>query len=156
MVLMSTGLGIKAFEYVDGFPGGYKFAVLEPPETPVRAAYAKLVARIEAGIAVHYLKSSDFPGAGASQNRLYAKGMAVNGRIDEQEDGTPTVVIDGREYTWEELGEFLSSFMGFDFRIECYDSCETREITPDPVRPNSLWWLPELTRTERDDEQRYQ
>src|SRR5581483_12018743 len=85
VVHMSTGLGIRAFEWVDGGQGGYQFSVMEPPETPVREAHAKLVKRIEAGLAVRYLCSSDFPGAEASQNRLYAKGTAVNGRIDERD-----------------------------------------------------------------------
>jgi hypothetical protein len=142
VVHMSTGLGIRAFECVDGGPSGYQFSVLEPPETPVREAYTRLVRKIEAGLAVRYLCSSDFPGAGASQNRLYAKGTAVNGRIDERES-TPVVVVDGREYSWEELGGFLSCFSGFDFRLECFDTCESREITPNPVRPNPISWLPE-------------
>jgi hypothetical protein len=119
-----------------------QFSVLEPPETPVREAYTRLVRKIEAGLAVRYLCSTDFPGAGASQNRLYAKGTAVNGRIDER-DGTPVVVVDGREYSWEQFGEFLSCFSGFDFRLECFDACESREITPDPVRPNPISWLPQ-------------
>lgn len=150
VVHMSTGLGIRAFECVDGCPGGYQFAVLEPPMTPVREAHAKLVGKIESGVAVRYLQSSDFPGAGSSQNRLYAKGTAVNGRIEER-DGTPRVVIDGREYSWEEFGEFLSCFQGFDFRLECFDTCESREITPDPERPDPLWWLPDAERAEPDD-----
>lgn len=150
VVHMSTGLGIRAFECVDGCPGGYQFAVIEPPETSVREAYAKLVGKIETGIAVRYLQSSDFPGVAASQNRLYAKGTAVNGRIDER-DGTPRVVIDGREYSWKEFGEFLSCFNGFDFRLECFDACESREITPDPVRPDPLWWLSDVERAEPDD-----
>jgi hypothetical protein len=150
VVHLSTGLGIKAFECVDGGPGGYQFSVLEPPETPVRDAHAKLVGKIEAGLAVRYLRSSDFPGAGAHQNRLYAKGTAVNGRIDER-DGTPVVVIDGREYSWEEFGRFLSCFSGFNFRLECFDTCESREITPEPVRPNPICWLPELEHPTPDD-----
>jgi len=150
VVHMSTGLGIKAFEWVNGGPGGYQFSVLEPPEMPVREAFATLVKKIEAGIAVRYLRSSDFPGTGASQNRLYVNGTAVNGRIDERE-GTPTVVIDGREYTWEEFGEFLSCFNGFNFRLECFDACESVETTPDPERPNPVWWLPEQEPIESDD-----
>lgn len=34
-VHMSTGVGIRAFEWLKGAPGGYQFAVLEPPENPV-------------------------------------------------------------------------------------------------------------------------
>jgi hypothetical protein len=150
VVHMSTGLGIRAFECVDSAPGGYQFSVLEPPQTPVREALAKLMERIEAGIGVRYLEPSDFPGAAASQNRLYVKGTAVNGRIDER-DRTPKVVIDGREYSWEEFGEFLSCFTGFDFRLECFNASEIREISPNPVRPNPLWWLPDAEPPETDD-----
>jgi hypothetical protein len=140
IVQMTTGLGIRAFELVDGHPGGYQFSVLEHPDTPVREAHTKLLKKIEAGLAVRYLRSSDFPGEGASQNRLYIKGTAINGRIDESETG-PIVVIDGREYTWEEFGEFLSPCNGFNFRLECFDACDNPEITPDPERPNLIWWL---------------
>jgi hypothetical protein len=70
--------------------------------------------------------------------------------MDERE-GTPVVIIDGREYSWEEFGEFLSCFNGFDFRLECFDSCENREITPDPVRPNLISWLPESEHAAPDD-----
>jgi len=86
----------------------------------------------------------------ASQNRLYLNGSAVNGRIDER-DGTPTVVVDGREYSWEEFGQFLSSYNGFNFRLECFDACESVETTPDPERPNPVWWLPDQDSIESDD-----
>jgi hypothetical protein len=95
-----------------------------------------------------------FPGAGASQNRLYLKGTAVNGRIEEQE-GTPTVVVDGCEYTWEEFGRFLSSFTGFNFRLECFDACEDSETTPDPERPDPVWWLSEDEPFDSDDPRRH-
>ena len=70
VVHMSTGLGIKAFELVDGAPGGYQFFVLEPPQTAVREAHDKLVKKIEAGLSVRYLRSSDFPGSGAREPTL--------------------------------------------------------------------------------------
>ena len=126
------------------------FFVLEHPETPVREAYGRLVRKIERGLAQRYLHSSDFPGAGAGQNRLYLKGTAVNGRVEERE-GTPTVVVDGCEYTWEEFGEFLGSFTGFNFRLECFDACEDPETTPDPERPNHVWWLSEEESPDPED-----
>jgi hypothetical protein len=153
-VHMSTGLGIRAFEWVDGGPGGYQFFVLEHPETPVREAYDRVVRKIETGLAERYLLSSDLPGARPGQNRLYLKGTAVNGRIEER-DGTPTVVVDGCEYTWNEFGEFLSSFTGFNFRLECFDACEEPETTPDPQRPNPVSWLSEDERLEPEDQRHH-
>jgi len=151
VVHMSTGLGIKAFELVDGAPGGYQFFVLEPPQTAVRKAHDKLVKKIEAGLAVQYLRSSDFPGSGARQNRLYVKGTAVNGRIDESDDGSPVVVVDGRQYSWEEFGQFLTPFNGFNFRLECFDTCDNPDIASESKRPNLVWWL-QLPEAEQDDE----
>jgi hypothetical protein len=55
--------------------------------------------------------------------------------------GAPTVVVDGCEFTWQEFGEFLSSFTGFNFRLECFDACDDPETTPDPERPEHVWWL---------------
>lgn len=152
-VMMTTGLGIRATEWINGEPGGYQFFVLVHPETPTREAYDKLIRKIEAGLAQRYLSSSDFPGAGASQNRLYIDGSAVNGRISENDEG-PTVVVDGREYGWEEFGRFLSPFTGFNFRLECFDASEDPETTPDPPRPNTVWWL-EKGAGDEDEEQQH-
>ena len=76
-VMMTTGLGVTATEWINGEPGGYQFFVLVHPETPVHEAYDKLIQKIESGLAHRYLRSSDFPGDGASQNRLYIDGTAV-------------------------------------------------------------------------------
>lgn len=85
------------------------------------------------------------------QNRLYVKGTAVNERIDEGVDGTPVVVVDGRQYSWKEFGQFLTPFNGFNFRLECFDTCDNPDITAEPARPNLVWWL-QLPEPERDDE----
>lgn len=140
-VHMTTGLGIKASEWLRNGPGGYQFEVLEHPATPVREVYQKLVRKIEAGLAQRYVQSSDFPGIDASQNRLYIKGSAINGRIDESDNGDHIVVVDGRAYSWKEFGAMLSPYTGFNFRIECFDTTDEPEIEADPKRPNSLWWL---------------
>lgn len=137
-VYFSTGLTIRAFELLKGYPSGYEFGVLEHPKTPLQKAYDKLVGRIKAGLSVHYLESSDF---GPAHNRLYIKGSAVNGRIEEGENYEPIAVIDGKEYTWEELGRFVSSHMGFNFRLECFDPFDEIETDPNPERPDNLWWL---------------
>jgi hypothetical protein len=97
-----------------------------------------------------YLRASDFPGEGAAQNRLYINGTAVNGRISESDDG-PTVVVDGREYSWEEFGRFLSPFTGFNFRLECFDASAEPETTPNPPRPDQLWWLEKEEVADGDD-----
>ena len=54
-------------------------------------------------------------------------GKWLAGRIewDEQYEGRlPLVIIDGKEYTWEELGEMLMSFEGWDFKLKIFENWE--------------------------------
>lgn len=140
VVQMSTGLEISAFEWVDGAPGGYRFAVLDHPEVPVRQVHAALVSKIERGLAERYL----VPGSPTDPDgaHLHIAGDALNARIEER-NGEPRVVVDGHEYTWEELGRSLISHAGFTLRLECFDPHEDPPVTSHPVRPH-LWWLDPL------------
>ncbi len=138
-VRISTGLGIIAQEINErGEPCGYQFSIMEHPETPATVAYLTLVEKIKSGLSVRYLKSSDF--GSASQNRLYLKHNAVVGRIEENENG-PTAMIDGIEYSWAELGHFVSSHTGFNFRLECVDPYDEIDLSSKVDRPDPLWWL---------------
>ncbi len=50
--------------------------------------------------------------------------MAVRGRIewDDAEEGrVPTVVHHGRAYSWDQLGEMMMSFEGWQFKLEIID-----------------------------------
>jgi hypothetical protein len=49
--------------------------------------------------------------------------------------------LPGRCAIPEEFGEFMTSFTGLNFRLECFDACEDPETTPDPERPDAVWWL---------------
>ena len=53
-------------------------------KTSFWARYDQLIHKLETGLAQRYLRSSDFPDDGASQNRIYIDGTAVNGRISQR------------------------------------------------------------------------
>ncbi len=42
----------------------------------------------------------------------------------QYEGSLPLVIIDGKEYTWEELGEMLMSFEGWDFKLKIFENWE--------------------------------
>ena len=144
-VRLSTGLGVVAYEIVNGERLGYEFSVFEHPETTVREAYSKLIARITAGLSVKYLETKD-------EHRHFRwgptsiVGSAVNGRFEERCDSKTGeeqlgVVVDGRFLTFEEFGRSLSSYIGFNFRIECVDAADTLDISASPERPDLVPWL---------------
>ena len=137
---LSTGLGITASEIdVNNSPCGYEFSIMKHPETPSLEAYSQLIEKIKKGLNERYLHSSDFSGF-SSQNRLYIKNNVIIGRIEQKED-TPIVVIDGKEYTWEDIGQFVSSHEGFNFRLECIDPYDNIDFSSKVKRPDTLWWL---------------
>ncbi|HYX34360.1 MAG TPA: hypothetical protein VE954_14750 [Oligoflexus sp.] len=141
-VMMTTGLGIRALELLEDGQIGYSFGVLEHPETPVAEAYAKLLVKITAALSVRYIHDGN---GFESWHRVKSlAGSVVVGRIDEGEragETIPTAIIDGREYSWEEFGRLLTSYTGFNFRLECLSDCETMDLSPDPKRPDPRWWL---------------
>ncbi|NNF64220.1 MAG: hypothetical protein HKN07_08150 [Acidimicrobiia bacterium] len=65
-------------------------------------------------------------------NRLHLKpggiqDKTVRGRFewDEEQDGRiPRVVVDGISLSWDELGEMLMSFEGWQFRLEIADPAD--------------------------------
>jgi hypothetical protein len=136
-VRISVGLCIIAQEINErGESCGYQFSIMQHPEIPVVEVYSKLVEKIKRGLSVRYLESSDF--ISASQNRLYVKHDSIVGRIEENEQG-PTAVIDGVEYSWEEVGQFVSSHMGFNFRLEIFDPYDKIDISPKTDRDAPSW-----------------
>jgi hypothetical protein len=88
------GLGIRAREHDPRDPeGGYEFAVLVPASTPSKVAYETLVKKIRKGIRTKSLTSDG--------SRL-KEDLAV-GRF-----GYESLVIDGREVTWDEFRQILN------------------------------------------------
>lgn len=61
-------------------------------------------------------------------------GDALTGRLEWNEDDGPyDVIVDGRRLTWQEFGEALEPFQGWDFELRFVDS-EVVEDGRDPGR----------------------
>lgn len=47
----------------------------------------------------------------------------IVGRLDydETNENTPLVIIDGKPYTWEQLGEMIGAFEGFQIQVKMAD-----------------------------------
>ena len=73
-------------------------------------------------------------------------GTAVNGRVEEHcikefSEEQLGVVVDGRFLTFEQFGRALSSYIGFNFRIEMFDACDAMDVSAKPERLDSVPWL---------------
>lgn len=109
-----TGHAMTAREITSDGSEGYEFRVIGDCEADPLALFARLYERIRAALAAPSLERSE-PGWRPKDDR-------VQGRITWDPDGSghPVLVIDGRPFTWDEVGRMLASYEGFlvDIRLE--------------------------------------
>lgn len=126
--LLGDIVTLEAFELKEGEPAGYQFQLIGEPEEDRFIQLGRLVARIRSTLAAKYLEDSKYG--------LQVKGMEVKGKIEaDMSDPTdlygatqlPMLVIDGREVSWEQFGEMLMSFEGFQFKLQIIDKSEDLE-----------------------------
>lgn len=116
--LCATGQVVEAFELIGGAPGGYQFGILGEADGDSMKLFAQLYERMRRGLARKHVIDGEYgPHLGFSG--------PVRGRIDSdygrEPEPLPVIVIDGREFTWEEFGRMLLSFEGWQFCLEILD-----------------------------------
>jgi len=125
--LLGDMVTLEAFELKEGEPSGYQFQLIGEPGEDRFIQLGRLVKRIRGALANKYLEDSKYG--------LQVKDMEVKGKIEadtsDEADvfGTrlPMLVIDGREVSWEQFGEMLMTFEGFQFKLQIVDSSDDLE-----------------------------
>jgi len=118
-------VAVEAFEIQDGSPGGYQFQVLGDADADVLATFQQLFERMRRALRRRHVEDGEV----GAQIVKSDEGWILRGQIewDEEEDGrVPRLVIDGRSYTWDEVGRMLTSFEGFHVKLEVHDKSEER------------------------------
>ena len=119
-MLVATGHALYAREALPAGREGYEFSVLGDFEANVWDLFKVLYDRIRRALAVRHVARGELGWQITDTHRLV-------GRIcwDPDRDGeVPLIVVDGRPYTWDEVGRMLMSFEGFTLRAEIEDSIE--------------------------------
>jgi hypothetical protein len=118
--LVATGHALYARERMPDERQGYEFSVLGDFDANVLDLFRMLFDRIRHGLAVRHVERREFGWRITDAQHLV-------GRItwDPDRGGeVPLVVIDGRPFTWDEVGRMLMSFEGFTLRAFVSDSIE--------------------------------
>jgi hypothetical protein len=93
--------------------GGYEFSVVGAHDADVATLTAAVTAIAQQEIGRQYLRPAQHRAGWTVTEQ-----DEVAGRLVFNPDGGPYgVVVDGRELSWEELGEALDSFEGWRFRL---------------------------------------
>lgn len=125
-IIYPTGIALEAIEIQDGERKGYKIAVNGELNCSQAELYEKLIKKVKKEVSRKYIEVKKV----GWEKRNLIKEDEVAGRIewDKNYNGRiPLVVIDGKEYTWEELGEMLMSFEGWNFKLKIFDASDDEE-----------------------------
>lgn len=121
--LYPNGIFLEAAEDIEY---GYQFAVHGELECNQKELFQKLVDKVKRGVSKRFTKVGEFPNGQKYHSIIDDK---LVGRIDHDETNSsvPMIVIDGKPYTWEELGEMVKRFEGFQFQMKFCDQTEDVE-----------------------------
>jgi len=117
--LFEEGVSLEAFEVDRGQRAGYEFGLIGEQMVDPMALLGRLIEKMRRGLAMTHLRSGPM-GLEIAEHK-------VRGRIGCEpgtEGSEPYVVIDGREISWEYFGRMLTTFEGWQFKLDIYDSSE--------------------------------
>lgn len=120
--LLGNMVTLEAFEVQDGQSTGYQFQMIGDPEEDMFALLGRMVERIRKALAVKHINDA------GDGHGLQIIDRVVRGRIEcgnsEEDYSAPSFVIDGKEVSLQEFGYMLSSFEGWQFKLEIRDRSE--------------------------------
>ena len=117
-MLVGTGHAMYAREVRKR--GGYRFAILGDFETDARDLFKLLRERIRQGLSVRHVQETEHGWQLTQAHRL-------SGVIEwdpETEGMRPLLIVDGRTFTWDQIGRMLMTFEGFTLNAIVEDSIE--------------------------------
>jgi len=100
--------------------GGYRFEILGDFETDARDLFKLLRERIRQGLSARYVQETEHGWQLTPAHRL-------SGVIEwdpDTDDALPLLIVDGRTFTWDQIGRMLLTFEGFTLNAIVEDTIE--------------------------------
>lgn len=118
-MLVATGHAMHAREVVKpGAKGGYRFEILGDLEADAHDLFTRLRDRIRQALSVRHVAETE---NGWQLTRL----RRLSGVIEWDPDGDlPLLIVDGRPFTWDQIGRMLMAFEGFTLNAAVQDTTE--------------------------------
>ncbi|MEG3070227.1 MAG: hypothetical protein RQM92_04760 [Candidatus Syntrophopropionicum ammoniitolerans] len=122
-IVLPMGIGYEATEITNDNSPGYKVAILDDLDCDQDYLFYKLEAKIKYTLSEKYLQTNTYPN-GIKHTRLKEDEVVGRFEYNETNDEIHNVVIDGKVFSWEQLGEMLNAYEGFQFKLKIYDITE--------------------------------
>jgi len=112
-----AGISIRAHEIRDGKHRGHEFAVLGQESEEV--LLKRLCEKIERALSLRQIKYR------READTWCPTGSSLRGRISYHRSAkAPLIIIDGQELTWEQFGQTMLVYEGFQFGLDFVDITE--------------------------------
>ena len=111
--LFGYQVSIEAYEL--DVEHGYRFEIGGQPEE-VQKLFNKLLGKMRRALSRKHIEFDEFGGTPGMLDDMVARGRL---ECDGESDGQlPLMVIDGKPVTWHQFGRILSSYEGWQFKLE--------------------------------------
>jgi hypothetical protein len=115
--LCPTGREMTAVEVTEDGTEGYEFKVLGDFGAETFALLGQLCSLIRERLAQPSLERGESGWRPTRSNRIVARVTC-----DREDPEVPLLVVDGRPFSWDEVGRMLASYEGFELEIRIRDS----------------------------------
>ena len=120
-MLVGTGHAMSAREVkTRDAEAGYRFEILGDHETHAQDLLELLRERIRQGLSVRHVQQTEHGWQLTEARRLHG----VFEWNPETDDGLPLLIVDGRTFTWDQIGRMLMTFEGFTLNATVQDTIE--------------------------------
>lgn len=121
--LLGDRVAIDAFEIKNGHPGGYEFSILGDIEDELFGLFGKLFERLRRALSNKHIYKEETTQSWQITNDDVVRGQ-LHCDLDSSDERLPLIVIDGKEISWNEFGQMLMTYEGFNFKLEIFDRSE--------------------------------
>jgi hypothetical protein len=121
--LLGDRVTIDAIERLDDGKQGYEFAVLGDADEDLFDLFKILFERIRRALQQKHIEPDDITRYRITQKDTVRGYITSDMNADTK---NPLLVIDGKEIRWHEFGQMLSTFEGFNFKLEIFDKTEEK------------------------------
>ncbi|XTP54066.1 hypothetical protein Q5760_22465 [Niallia sp. Krafla_26] len=115
--ILPQGIYLEAVENVKF---GYKFGVQGELHSNQTDMLNQLMEKTRNGLAEQQVKTEFFPN-GQKYNTLIHDQFTGLIEYDEGSNIAPLIIIDGKPFTWEEVGKMMMTYEGFQIKVKVYD-----------------------------------
>lgn len=103
--------------------GGYEFNVQDDLYSDQGELLLRLIAKAERGVTEIYVERGTFPN-GQSYNSIRNGRLAGRVECNPANEDIPLLAVDGKSYTWGEVGRMLMRYEGNQVKLEMLDPYE--------------------------------